>query len=77
MNDSAKPQKAKTWHATSVQHLARHKSGMYYCRRRKFGKLVWTSLHTKNVSVARLKLQEHVEQAAMERSVDRRDTRTR
>ncbi len=52
------PKPAKTWTATRLQNLLRHKSGRYYARAFAGGKEVWKSLKTTHFSVAEAKLAE-------------------
>ncbi len=59
MSNESKPQKeaASLWQKTATQNLIRNSSsGVFYARFRLGGKLVWRSLETTTLTVARLKL---------------------
>ena len=48
---------SKTWQSTQYANVVRHiPSGIYYARLRVKGKLIWRSLQTDKISIAKLKL---------------------
>ena len=52
----------KRWGATGVQFLVKHSSGTYYARGYRAGKQVWHSLGTTQVSVAKARLSEWLQE---------------
>ena len=52
----------KRWSPTGVQFLVKHSSGTYYARGYRNGKQVWQSLGTTQVSVARARLSEWLQE---------------
>lgn len=54
--DEAKPQ-AKMWQSAQYSNVVKHiPSGVYYARFRVKGKLIWRSLKTDKISIAKLRL---------------------
>jgi hypothetical protein len=53
----------KTWQPTQYANVVRHvPSGIYYARLRVKGKLIWRSLKTERISIAKLKLADVVDE---------------
>src|SRR5450755_4786215 len=57
MKANSSERKSSPWQKTPVANLIRHvQSGNYYARIRVRGKLIWKSLKTDRISVAKLRL---------------------
>ena len=52
----------KRWATTGVQFLVKHSSGTYYARGYRAGKQVWHSLGTTQISVAKARLSEWLQE---------------
>jgi hypothetical protein len=62
------PAEDPVWTPTQVQFLYRHRNGRHYVRTFAGGKEKWASLRTKLLSVARIRMGEHIETAERERA---------